>query len=89
MQNEIGNRIRNFISLSFPNNKLQDNEDIFSAGFVTSLFAMQLVLFIEGEFGIAIGKEDLVIDNFRTIEAMILLVDRKTKITSSDLRARS
>ena len=58
--------------------RVQDDEDIFASGLVDSLFAMQLVLFVEGEFSIRIEREDLDLKNFRTIDALARLVDRKT-----------
>jgi methoxymalonate biosynthesis acyl carrier protein len=69
--------IRQFLARFFQNYDLQDDEDIFALGFVNSLFAMQLVVFIEKEFEISIDNEDLDIDNFRTIAALTNLVKRK------------
>jgi acyl carrier protein len=57
---------------------LHADADIFASGLVNSLFAMQLVLFVENEFAIKIDNEDLTIDNFRTINALAELIDRKT-----------
>ncbi len=56
---------------------LQDSDDIFALGFVNSLFAMQLVTFIESRFGVTIEDEDLDIDNFRSVNALADLVERK------------
>jgi len=67
-----------FLSQYFRNHHLQDDEDIFAAGFVNSLFAMQLVLFIEKEFRMNIEEEDLDIENFKSINAIANLVERKT-----------
>ncbi len=38
---------------------------------------MQLVAFVEKEFGIRVGDEDLDLDNFRSIQAISNLVARK------------
>jgi acyl carrier protein len=70
--------IRQFLAKFFKDYHLQDDEDIFSLGFVNSLFAMQLVLFVEQTFHITIDDEDLAIDNFRTINALANLIQRKT-----------
>lgn len=70
-------KIRAFLSQHFRNHDLKDDEDIFGTGFVNSLFAMQLVLFLEGEFGIQIQTEDLKMENFRTINALAQLIERK------------
>ncbi|MEH1798878.1 acyl carrier protein [Nostoc sp.] len=75
---EIQAKIREFLSRFFRNHDLQLDEDIFALGFVNSMFAMQLVLFIEQAFQINIDNEDLELDNFRTINSMTRLVERKT-----------
>lgn len=75
---EIEVRLRPFLSKIFRNHELQPDEDIFAAGFVNSLFAMQLVLFVESEFKIRIQDDDLELDNFRTINAISRLIESKT-----------
>jgi methoxymalonate biosynthesis acyl carrier protein len=69
--------IKTFLAKFFANHELKDDEDIFALGFVNSLFAMQLVLFIEQEFSITIANEDLDFENFRTIDAIARLVEGK------------
>ncbi|CAM3845773.1 phosphopantetheine-binding protein [Kibdelosporangium persicum] len=68
-------RIRTFLNTRLPD-EVRDDEDIFEAGLVNSLFAMQLVLFVEQEFTIRIGNEDLERDNFRSVDAITGLVER-------------
>lgn len=70
-------KIREFLSRFFRSHELQDGEDIFALGFVNSLLAMQLVAFVEKEFSITIGDEDLDLDNFRSIDAISELIKRK------------
>jgi methoxymalonate biosynthesis acyl carrier protein len=70
-------RIKNFLARILRNHELQDGEDIFALGFVNSMFAMQLVMFVEQEFGIAIEDEDLDLDNFRSVDAISSLIERK------------
>jgi len=74
---ETHEKIKEFLSRFFKNHDLQANEDIFALGFVNSLLAMQLVAFVEKEFGVTVGDEDLDLDNFRTIDAIANLVARK------------
>lgn len=69
--------LRDFLARSFKGHSLADDEDMFALGFVNSLFAMQLVAFIEKEFDIEIANEDLDMDNFRSIRAILDLVGRK------------
>jgi len=69
--------IRGFLSRFFSTETLASDADIFALGFVNSLLALQLVDFLEKEFGITIADEDLDLDNFRTIDGMDALVERK------------
>lgn len=75
---DVSTKVRAFLARFFQNIELKDDQDIFAMGFVNSLFAMQLVLFVENEFGISVENDDLDIDNFRTISAITHLVERKT-----------
>ncbi|MFD3554351.1 acyl carrier protein [Streptomyces goshikiensis] len=51
-------------------------QDLFASGLVSSLFAMELVVFLEKRFAVTIGGADLRLDNFRTVNNMIALVAR-------------
>ena len=70
-------KIRAFLARFFRDHQLADDEDIFASGYVNSMFAMQLVQFVESEFGLAVESEDLELDNFRTVNAIAALVERK------------
>jgi methoxymalonate biosynthesis acyl carrier protein len=52
------------------------DQDLFRTGLVSSMFAMELVVFLEQTYGIAIVGPDLKLDNFRTVEGMTALVGR-------------
>lgn len=52
------------------------DEDLFARGGISSLFAMELVLYIEQQFGVAVPGPELTLDNFRTVQAMAALVRR-------------
>jgi acyl carrier protein len=62
----------------FINIDVDDDEDLFASGLVNSLFAMQLVLFVEKEFAIKVENEDLDYDNFRTMNAIVGFIQCKT-----------
>jgi methoxymalonate biosynthesis acyl carrier protein len=70
-------KIKEFLSRFFKNHDLKPEEDIFSLGFVNSLLAMQLVAFVEKEFGVHVEDADLDLDNFRTVSSIASLVARK------------
>jgi methoxymalonate biosynthesis acyl carrier protein len=50
--------------------------DLFGAGLVSSLFALELVVHLENAFGVEVAGPELKLDNFRTVEAMTALVRR-------------
>ena len=79
-KDEIRQEIRTFLTAHIRQPALPDDEDIFAAGYVTSLFAMQLVLFLEGQFAIQLKNQDLRLDNFRTVTVMADLVERKQAV---------
>ena len=54
----------------------EPDTDLFRAGGLSSLFAMQLVVHLEKSYGIAIRGADLRLDNFRTVRQMAALVGR-------------
>ena len=69
-------QIISFIKGRYPQAEISESEDIFQLGFINSLFAMELVMFVEKSFGVTIPNEELRIDNFRTANSMSDLVDR-------------
>ncbi|WP_394839055.1 phosphopantetheine-binding protein [Pendulispora rubella] len=80
MTSEDSNKtIRNYLTKFFPGHELSDEDDIFSLGFVNSMFAIQLVNFVEHQFGLEIENEDMELDNFRSVRALVELVRRKTQ----------
>ena len=69
--------IKSFLSRYIRNHNLNDDTDIFGGGLVNSLFAMQLIAFLEKEFAITIENRDLKLDNFRSINAMASFIETK------------
>jgi methoxymalonate biosynthesis acyl carrier protein len=85
--NDIGDQISQFIRDRYPGLSLEEDEDIFALGLVNSLFAAELVLFIEKQLGVEIPSAELDIDNFRSIKAMRSLTDRLDAGTGSQFAA--
>jgi len=69
--------IRNFIldSINIPN--LTDDDNLFESGIVNSLFAVQLMTFIEKSFNIEVTMDDLSMENFESVNATSSFVERK------------
>lgn len=81
MSDSVQSQILGFISTRYPQADISESEDIFSLGFINSLFAMELVMFIEKTFAITIPNDELKIDNFRTANSMTALVDRQLAVS--------
>ena len=63
--------LRGYISGSLLGNReIADDENLLLSGLPDSLAVMSLVTFTEQEFGLKIPFEDVVIENFETIEAI-------------------
>jgi methoxymalonate biosynthesis acyl carrier protein len=68
---------RDFISSHANGSPINDDEDLFASGLVNSLFAVQLVLWLERNYNITVASTDLDFANFRTLSAIVSFVDRK------------
>lgn len=69
-------KIRAFLGRFFRTTSLTDSDDIFALG-LNSLFAMQLVAWVEKEFDIHVADEDLEVSNFNSVNAITDFVSRK------------
>ena len=69
--------VRRFILSSVNIADLKDDDNLFESGLVNSLFAVQLMTFIEKTFAIEVGMEDLDIENFKSLNAAAAFVVRK------------
>jgi methoxymalonate biosynthesis acyl carrier protein len=52
------------------------DQDIFGSGLVTSMFALELVVYLEKSYDVEITGQDLKLDNFRSVRSMTGLVLR-------------
>lgn len=55
---------------------LRDDDHIVRLGYVSSIFAMRLLAFVEREFGVTVGDADIKLENFASVDAIVALVDR-------------
>jgi acyl carrier protein len=56
---------------------LAPDEDLLEQGIIDSLGIMKLILFMEETYGIAIADEEIVPENFQTINMMVRFVEQK------------
>jgi acyl carrier protein len=57
---------------------LTSDADLLSAGIVDSLGILRLVAFIEERFGVKVPDEDVVFENFQSLQAMANYVAART-----------
>jgi acyl carrier protein len=53
------------------NAKLNEEEDLLSAGILDSLGILQLAAYIDKTFGIEVPDEDVVYENFNSVQALV------------------
>lgn len=73
-------KLKGFLANYFNVNEIEDTDNIFEKGLVTSLFAMNLVLFIEKEFDISIDNTELDLENFKDINSITAFIENKTAV---------
>ena len=54
---------------------LDYDTELLSSRHINSLFALQIVMFVEKEFGIKLGRKEISTENFHSINAIAALVD--------------
>jgi methoxymalonate biosynthesis acyl carrier protein len=54
-----------------------DEDDIFKLGLVNSLFALELVVFLENKFNIQVENKDLDLANFSSLNNLELFIQKK------------
>ena len=72
--------VRAFIISQTGVEDLDDSLNIFEAGYVNSLFAMQLVNYLEEHFELQVENEDLDFSNFKSVDAITAFVDQKLMV---------
>ncbi len=55
---------------------LDGDMDLMKSGLVNSLFALQIVMFVEKTFNIKLSRKDINAENFSTVNSIVSLVKR-------------
>ncbi|MGB5970001.1 MAG: acyl carrier protein [Spirulinaceae cyanobacterium] len=69
-------QIRAYLTKFLDGKELLDDQELSSVGF-TSMFSMQLILFLEQEFQITLETEDLDACTLKTVNTIATLVEKK------------
>ena len=82
----VNERIRGFVFEKFPMAKkrgVKDSDELLESGIVDSLGILDLVAFLESEFGLGVTDEELLPENFRSIEQVARFAERKQRESSA------
>lgn len=78
-------RIKTFLVEHFPSarhHSLGEDEHLLANGILDSLGVLDVVGYLEKEFGISISDEDLVPEHFETLRRMAAFVEEKRSVGS-------
>jgi methoxymalonate biosynthesis acyl carrier protein len=75
--NGIKETVKRFILSSINFTHLDEDDNLFESGIVNSLFAIQLMTFIEKTFSIEVEMDDMDIENFKSLNATTAFVLKK------------
>jgi methoxymalonate biosynthesis acyl carrier protein len=87
MTDRVRASTRAFLARHIRPGAIEDGSDLFAEGLVNSLFAMQLVTFVEREFGVVVLDEDLEVANFLSVDAICAFVTAKQKQAAQPVAA--
>lgn len=58
---------------------LESDEDLLGSGIIDSMGVIKLVVFLEKTFGIVVADEDVVPENFQSLNCIVNFVEQKMK----------
>lgn len=76
----VNERIRGFVLDKFPlarKRGVKDADELLESGIVDSLGVLDLVAFLESEFGFQVSDDELLPQNFRSIESMVRFAEQR------------
>ncbi len=80
---EIKTRIHEWVIGHFPlakERKIGPEDSLLESGIVDSLGTLDIVLFLENEFGFVVDDDEMVSDHFETVQLIAQFVDSKVKL---------
>lgn len=70
-------KVKSYILRTVDGTVITEDTDLFQTGIIHSLFAVQLVVFIEKAFQLELEEEDLTQEHMRTIRNITKLIEEK------------
>lgn len=75
--NEVAEKVSKYILDNVNLDSIEPDMDIFEEGLVSSLFAIELMTFLEKNFGIKITTNDLDMNNYKSINSITEFIYNK------------
>ncbi|AEY65140.1 phosphopantetheine-binding protein [Clostridium sp. BNL1100] len=75
--NVYAEKISEYIMMNTNLNSIDYNLDIFEEGLVSSLFAIELMTFLEKNFEVKVTMDDLDMENFKCVNNIVKFVENK------------
>lgn len=78
----VGDRLTKFILTEFAEGRtdhLDDDLDLIEQGLVDSLGILELLAFMDREFGVVVPADEVIPENFRSIRALSQLIERQRR----------
>ena len=81
MNPDVIQRMRSYIDDNFlymrPDAVLDDDDSLLGTGIIDSMGVMELIVFVESEFGLIVGDEEVTKDNFDSVATIARFVESK------------
>ena len=80
MGRDLNTDVRQFILKKFPlarKQQIRDSDALLESGMLDSMGVLDIVTFIQQEYGVDVADEDLVPENFRTIDRIAAFIRSK------------
>jgi len=75
---DVGSEVEGFIleKVTLDGEKIARDEDLLASDILDSMAIVELVSFLEARFGIQVSDDDLMPENFKTIDEIVAFVER-------------
>jgi acyl carrier protein len=88
VQTQLRSSVRKFISDNFlfreDVESFSDEDSFLEAGIIDSTGVLELISFLEGEFGIEVADDEMVPENFDSVARIVAYLERKLAERRSD-----
>jgi acyl carrier protein len=75
---DVGSEVEGFIleKITLDGEKIARDEDLLASDILDSMAIVELVSFLEARFGVQVSDDDLMPENFKTIDEIVTFVER-------------